>query len=40
MPRTTYKVKWEREPCPECQPGPHSIFALRKLATPKEPTND
>jgi transcriptional regulator NrdR family protein len=27
------KVKWEREPCPACQLGPHSGYAQRKAAS-------
>lgn len=25
------KVKWERDHCPSCTPGPHSSFAIRKM---------
>ncbi len=28
-PGSTYQVKAEYEPCPECQPGPHGFFARR-----------
>jgi hypothetical protein len=35
MPRSTYKVKWERDACPGCTPPPHSfhakIIAQRRL---------
>lgn len=24
------KVKWERDPCPACQPPPHSFHAKQK----------
>lgn len=30
VPRSTYKVKWERDPCPGCTPPPHSFHAKRK----------
>jgi hypothetical protein len=30
-PNKTIGVKYEYEPCPNCQPGPHGFFARRKM---------
>jgi hypothetical protein len=30
-PNSTMGVKWEYEPCPKCQPGPHSFYAKRRM---------
>lgn len=30
-PKSTIGVKGEYEPCPSCQPGPHSFYAQRTM---------
>lgn len=30
-PKSTIGVKYEYEPCPSCQPGPHSFHARRTM---------
>jgi hypothetical protein len=30
-PKSTIGVKYEYEPCPRCQPGPHSFYARRRM---------
>ena len=43
VPGSTYKVKWERDPCPGCTPPPHSFHAKLKasrVTAEKEPAHD
>lgn len=35
-PNRTIEVKCEYEPCPNCQPGPHSFFARRFMQIRKD----
>lgn len=37
VPRSTYKIKWERDPCPRCTPPPHSLHA--KLVAARKEAN-
>jgi hypothetical protein len=30
-PNSTIGVKYEYEPCPKCQPGPHGFYARRRM---------